>query len=156
MTEQAQKKISKEAARKIFEAVLTQQYFRLEGPLTMTEFALSVLRDLDELVEGGGGDTLGLFLRQTASKGLVDGEDVERVQSRKPSDFAGDFFGCDALKEGAPRSSRGIPVDPIADFLKDAFLAQLARERETNRSGLNGRKDDLQRWVFVQGDAYFF
>lgn len=156
MTEQAQKKISKEAARMIFEAALTQQYFRLEGPLAMTEFALSVLRDLDGSVEGGGGDTLGLFLRQTAPKGLVDGEDVERVQSSKPRDFTSDFFGRDALKEGAPRCSGGIPADPISDFLKDVFLAQLARERESNRSGLNGRKDDLQRRVFVQGDAYFF
>lgn len=155
MPEQAQKKISKEAARMIFEAVLTQQYFRLEGPLTMSARAMSVLLDLDDLVEDGGQDVVGLFLRQTDSKSLVDGEDVERIQPRKTGDTLGNLDGTDLLDTLLARTL-DAPTDSVSDLFKDLLSVKRARERKANLTGLNGRHDDSNRIVLVQGNAFFF
>lgn len=155
MPEQAQKKISKEAARLIFEAVLTQQYFRLEGPQAMSTRALSVLLDLDDLVEDGGQDVVGLFLRQTGSKGLVDGEDVERIEPRKTGDSLGNLDGTDLLDALLPRTL-DVPTDSVSDLFKDLLSVKRARERKANLTGLNGRHDDSNRIVLVQGNDFFF
>lgn len=155
MTEQKQKKISKEAARMIFEAVLTQQYFRLEGPVAMSSRALSVLLDLDDLVEDGGQDVAGLFLRQTDSEGLVDGEDVERIQSRKTGDILGNPDGTDLLDALLTRTL-DAPTDSVSDLFKNLLSVKRARERKANLTGLNGRNDDSNRIVLVQGNAFFF
>lgn len=152
MPEQAQKKISKEAARMIFESILT---FRGNGPYTTMREAVGVLRALDELVEDGGQDVVGLFLRQTGSKGLVDGEDVERIEPRKTGDFLGNLDGTDLLDALLPRTL-DVPTDSVSDLFKDLLSVKRARERKANLTGLNGRHDDSNRIVLVQGNAFFF
>lgn len=154
MTEQAQKKISKEAARMIFEAILTM---RGNGPLRTMREAVDVLQEIDELVENGGGDTVGLFLRDTCRKGLVEGEDVERVESRQARDFIGDRGDLGASDELVVRNAIGLlALAHLLELRKDAGLVKASRERESNRPGLNCRKDDLKRRIVVKGDAFFF
>lgn len=154
MTEQAQKKISKEAARMIFEAILTM---RGNGPLRTMREAVDVLQEIDELVENGGGDTVGLFLRQASREGLVQGEDVDRVESRQARDFLGDSGDLGAPDELVVRNVVGLlALVLLSELRKDAGLVQTSREREANRTGLNCRKDDLKCRVVVKGNAFFF
>lgn len=155
MPEQAQKKISKEAARLIF--LKAMSHIGNFGPSKTVHTAASVLQELDELVEDGGLDTVGLFLRQASRKGLVDGEDVERIESRQARDFLGDSGDLGAPDELVVRNVAGLLALVLpSEIRKDAGLVKTSREREANRAGLNGRNDDLHRLVFVQGDAYFF
>lgn len=154
MTEQKQKKISKEAARMIFEAILTM---RGNGPLRTMREAVDVLQEIDDLVENGGGDTIGLFLRQACREGLVEGEDVERVESRQARNFIGDSGDLGAPDELVVRNAAGLlALVLLLELRKDAGLVQTSREREANRTGLNCRKDDLKRRVVVKGNAFFF
>lgn len=154
MTEKAQKKISKEAARMIFESILP---IRGNGPLRSMRDAVDVLREIDDLVENCGGDTVGLFLRQASREGLVEGEDVERVESRQARDFLGDSENLGAPDELVVRNvARLLALVLLSELRKDAGLVKTSREREANRSGLNCRKDDLKRRVVVKGNAFFF
>ena len=156
MTEQPQKKISKEAARMIFEAVLTQRYDRFLGPMTMFERAVDVLRVLDELVEDGG-DTVGLFLRQASLKGCEQGEKVEGVEMRQPSDFSRDFGDLGGPDKFFERDfARFLALEILSVLRENGLHVKPSRERETNRTGLNGRDDDSHRLFFFEGDAYFF
>ena len=153
MTEQSQKKISKEAARMIFESILP---IRGNGPLRSMRDAVDVLQEIDDLVENGGGDTVGLFLRQANREGLVEGEDVERIKARQPSHLArnfGDLSGPDELFE---RDALRLVANLLAVLREKTVHVEASREREANRAGLNGRKDESQRLIFVQGDAYFY
>lgn len=152
MPEQAQKKISKEAARMIFETILT---IRGNGPHTTMREAVDVLQAIDDLVEDGGQDVVGLFLRQTGSKCLVDGEDVERIQPRKTGDSLGNLDGTDLLDALLARTL-DVPTDSVSDLFKDLLSVKRARERKANLTGLNGRHDDSNRIVLVQGNAFFF
>lgn len=152
MPEQAQKKISKEAARLIFETILT---IRGNGPYTTMREAVDVLQAIDDLVEDGGQDVVGLFLRQTGSKRLVDGEDVERIQPRKTGDSLGNLDGTDLLDALLARTL-DVPTDSVSDLFKDLLSVKRARERKVNLTGLNGRHDDSNRIVLVKGNAFFF
>ena len=154
MPEQAQKKISKEAARLIFETILT---IRGNGPYTTMREAVDVLQAIDELVENGGGDTVGLFLRQASREGLVEGKDVERIESRQASDSVGDSGDLSTPDELFVRNfARSLVLEHLSELLENAGLVKTSREREANRAGLNGRKDESQRLIFVQGNAFFF
>lgn len=154
MPEQAQKKISKEAARMIFESILP---IRGNGPHRSMRDAVDVLQEIDDLVENGGGDTVGLFLRQASRKGLVDGEDVERIESRQASDSIGDSGDLSTPDELFVRQfARSLVFELLSELLKNAGLVKSAREREANRAGLNGGKDDLKRRIVVKGNAFFF
>ena len=153
MTEQAQKKISKEAARMIFEAVLT---IRGNGAYTTMREAVGVLQELDELVEDGGLDTVGLFLRQANREGLVESEDVERIKARQPSHLVRDFGDMRGPDELFERDALRLIANLLPVLREKTVHVEASREREANRAGLNGRKDESQRLIFVQGNAFFF
>ena len=155
MTEQTQKKISKEAARLIFLKAMT--HIGNFGPSKTVHTAASVLRELDELVEDGGLDTAGLFLRHTDGEGLVKSEEVESVESRQAHDFVGDSGDLGAPDELVVRNVvRLLVLELLSELRKDTVHVKSSREREPNRAVLNGRDDDSHRIFFIKGDAYFF